>query len=110
MQCKSVKQLIAWSKGVLLNTHKNTTNAKPAFEIDPKYADDMWATTSKERIHQIKHTVPSRLKARQLCINESNTEEYTVEREGDERWKKCRLLGSLLDTNEDIADILHLRD
>ena len=64
--------------------YKDNIDAKPASKINPKYADDiMWVIISKERIHQIEQTVPLRLKARQLCINESETE-YTVEREGDE--------------------------
>ena len=80
--------------------HKNLpTNQN--FEIDPKYADDItWATTSKERILQIKQTIPPRLKTRQLSINKDKTEEYTVPRNGDTSWNKCKLLGSLLDTSE----------
>ena len=29
-------------------------------------------------------------------------EEYTITKNGPEDWKKCKILGSLLDTNEDI--------
>ena len=35
-------------------------------------------------------------------INESKTEEYEIIRQGNEKWKKCKLLGSLLDTQKDI--------
>ena len=42
------------------------------------------------------------LKARNLLVNEDKTEEYTVSREGDTEWKKCRFLGSLLGNEEDI--------
>ena len=35
-------------------------------------------------------------------INESKTEEYEIIRQGNEKWKKCKLLGSLLDTENDI--------
>ena len=35
-------------------------------------------------------------------INESKTEEYEIIRQGNEKWKKCKLLGSLLDTEKDI--------
>ena len=56
------------------------TETKNYFEIDPKYADDItWATTAKQRITYIKETTPSTL-----------------------AWKKCKLLGSLLDTEKDI--------
>ena len=37
-----------------------------------------------------------------LQINHSKTEEYDIKREGDEKWKKCKLLGSCLDTTKDI--------
>ena len=37
-----------------------------------------------------------------LNINKSKTEEYTISRKGEENWKKCKYLGSLLDTDEDI--------
>ena len=36
-------------------------------------------------------------------VNESKTEEHRVKRKGDENWKKCKYLGTLLDTNCDIA-------
>ena len=75
----------------------------PAFEIDPKYADDVtWATTDERRINQVKQTIPKRLKKRQLMVNEDKTEEFVVKRKGNESWKKCKLLGSLLATIEDI--------
>ena len=38
-----------------------------------------------------------------LHVNKSKTEEYTIEIHGDERWKKCKVLGSLLDTTHDIT-------
>ena len=38
-----------------------------------------------------------------LHVNNSKTEEYTIEIDGDERWKKCKVLGSLLDTTHDIT-------
>ncbi len=35
-------------------------------------------------------------------MNEGKTEEYQITRGGDESWKKCKYLGSHLDTEEDI--------
>ena len=61
-----------------------------------------WATTAKQRITYIKETIPSTLAKRNLVINESKTEEYEIIRQGNEKWKKCKLLGSLLDTEKDI--------
>ena len=37
-----------------------------------------------------------------LQINESKTERYHIQRGGEDAWKKCKYLGSLLDTEEDI--------
>jgi len=35
-------------------------------------------------------------------VNETKTEEYTIKRKGEDAWKKCKHLGSLLDTENDI--------
>ena len=35
-------------------------------------------------------------------MNEEKTEEFTIKRNGEETWKKCQLLGMLLDTEEDL--------
>ena len=35
-------------------------------------------------------------------MNEEKTEEFTIKRYGIETWKKCKLLGTLLDTEEDV--------
>ena len=79
------------------------TEIKNYFEIDPKYADDIsWATTAKQRITYIKETTPSTLAKRNMVINESKTEDYEIIRQGNEKWKNCKLLGSLLDTEKDI--------
>ena len=37
-----------------------------------------------------------------LIMNEEKTEEFTIKRYGIETWKKCKLLGTLLDTEEDV--------
>ena len=39
---------------------------------------------------------------RNLCINTDKTEEYKVSRTGNDDWKKCKLVGSLIDTTCDI--------
>ena len=39
---------------------------------------------------------------RHLCINTDKTEEYEVSRKGNDEWKKCKLVGSLMDTTCDI--------
>ena len=73
------------------------------FEISPQYADDItWASTAKHRIDHIKETIPGKLAERNLRINESRTEEYNIEQKGNEAWKECKVLGSLLSTEKDI--------
>ena len=72
-----------------------------------KYADDItYASTSKDEINLTKVTVPGQLHAYNLHVNEHKTEEYTIPDatpiRGKDSWRKCKLLGSLLDTKEDI--------
>ena len=84
----------------MITTERQTKNY---FEIDPKYADDIsWSTAAKQRITYIKETTPSTLSKHNLVINESKTEEFEIIGHGNEKWKKCKLLGSLLDTENDI--------
>ena len=79
------------------------TETKNYFEIDPKYADDIsWANTAKQMITYNKQTTPPTLAIRNMVINESKTEEYDIIRQCNEKWNKCKLLGSLLDTEKDI--------
>ena len=72
--------------------------------IRPKYADDIgWAASNnKYKIEKEKNITLPKLKERGLKINEAKTEEYLVKKNGPEDWKKCKILGSLIDTNEDI--------
>ena len=70
-----------------------------------QYADDIsWIGIScPEKISQIKARTPTLLAQRNLHINHTKTEEYSVNiesKEGD--WRKCKYLGSLLDTSCDI--------
>ena len=83
------------------NYHRTTLGNY--FEIDPKYADDItWASTAIHRISHIKATVASTLQKRNLKVNESKAEEFKISRDSDEKWKSCKLLGNLLDTEKDI--------
>src|SRR6266581_2799535 len=44
-----------------------------------------------------------KLKNRNLIVNNSKTEKLNIKRNGDENWKKCKYLGSFLDTEKDIS-------
>ncbi len=79
---------------------------QPPFEIDPKYADDIsWISTSKDSIDNVKSTVPPLLKDANLTVNETKTEEFTIPQQSpdDPDWRNCKLLGSILDTENDIT-------
>ena len=73
-------------------------------DIDQQYADDISKiSTSTSAIEKMKDELPVKLAQRGLKINESKTEEYTIKRANcDNRWRDCKLLGSLLDTQNDI--------
>ena len=83
----------------LLFDHLN----KLVFLLDQQYSDDVsFAATSKSALNDIKHETINSLKERNLKVNESKTEEFSVKPNGNDDWKKCKLVGSLLDTTEDI--------
>lgn len=73
-------------------------------EINQQYADDIsWVSNAEHKIENIKNRIPDQLKQYNLHVNESKTEEYKIKRNGKEDWRKCKYLGSLLDTKLDIT-------
>lgn len=87
-----------------LKDHKYYVLKQDHIEIAPKYADDItWITTARQKIEQVKETVPSKLKAYNLQINETKTEEYNIpNKQNSTPWQECKLLGSLIETVNDI--------
>ena len=84
--------------------HRVTPKVQKAFTIEQQYADDTsWATTNNNVITEIKQTIPTILTNRNLIVNQDKTEEYTISRNSNTDWRKCRYLGSLLGNSEDIA-------
>ena len=72
-------------------------------EVDPKYADDItFVRTDESKMNQIERVIPEMLEQNNLLVNTTKTEKYEISRISDNSWKKCKLLGSLLDTKEDI--------
>ena len=73
-------------------------------QIDPKYADDISFLRSDEsKIKQIERVMPVMLADEGLHVNKSKTERYHISIDNnDESWRRCKYLGSVLDTNEDI--------
>ena len=93
-----------------LEEHNNMQSNYPIvppnyqIDIDRQYADDISKiSTSISAIEKMKDELPVKLAQRGLKINESKTEEYTIKRANcDNRWRDSKLLGSLLDTQNDI--------
>ena len=72
-----------------------------------QYADDISKISSDyNNVQRFKHDIPKLLLTRNLTISQQKTEEYTINK-NEPGWKKCKLLGTLLDTNEDFADENH---
>ena len=72
--------------------------------IDQKYSDDVsWITNHDDTVLQLRKEVPSILKEKNLQTNVGKTEQHEVKRNGSNSWKKCKYLGSLLDTEHDIS-------
>ena len=78
----------------------------PNYEIDTdeQYADEISKiSTNISAIEKLKDELPVKLAQRSSKINESKTEEYTIKSANcNKRWRDCKLLGSLLDTQNDI--------
>ena len=73
------------------------------FLLEQQYSDDVsFAATNKNILDDIKQETIDSLKARNLKVNEAKTEEFSISPNGNDDWKKCKLVGSLLDTSEDI--------
>ena len=70
--------------------------------IDPKYADNISSIRTDDiKMNQVKRLLPDLLMKGNLTENESKREEFRMPDEKD-FWKKCKCLGSLMDTESDI--------
>ena len=70
--------------------------------LDLEYADDIThITTDGKKSQSKKENLPNKLSKRNLTENKDKTEEYVIDKMNNE-WRKCKLLGSLLDTEADI--------
>lgn len=70
--------------------------------IEMEYADDISKITSDfNNIRKHEHDITENLCSKGLKINNSKTEKFVINR-NNHQWKKCRFLGTLLDTSEEI--------
>ena len=88
------------------NIQSNYPIVSPNYQIDidQQYADDISKMlTSISAMEKMNDELKIKLAQRGLKINESKAEEYTIKRPNcDNHWRDCKLLGSLLDTQNDI--------
>ena len=67
-----------------------------------KYADNIDKLTNNlTSTESFIHHIPEVLESRDLVINQHKTEHYLINGTTHE-WRKCKYLGRMLDTNEDI--------
>ena len=72
--------------------------------INQQYADSTgWvAVNAKQNRKKIKERDSAKLNKKNLHLNITKAEEYTIKRSGQTDWKRSKYLGSLLDTEEDM--------
>ena len=70
------------------------------FDIEMEYVDLSKITSDHNDIRRYEHNVEENLGKKGLKVNKNKTENY-ISRQ-NHQWKKCKLLGTLLDTEEDI--------
>ena len=87
-----------------LQDHSYCNKPSNHLNIDQQYADDIgYVSTNQGVIVSTEENVPKKLKKRNLCVNTEKTEKYSISRNGNEKWKRCKYLGTLLDSASDIA-------
>ena len=101
--CLSANEFTFYLAKTLSEENGNDEAPPPnGLHINMEYADDITEICDDySRIESIKRDLPGKLHNRNLHINVDKTEEYTVNKNTNE-WRKCKLLGSILDTDGDI--------
>ena len=78
---------------------KQDKNIVTDYIIDQQYADDIgFISNNKDIIRKAMKTIAPILEKRNLTINEKKTIQHTINRTQNNDWKKCKYLGTLLDT------------
>ena len=99
LSCKSTGQQPA---AHITNDHQYAY-INDEINLNMEYADDMsHISPDMKNIEYTKKTLQSKLSSWDLIMNEEKTEEFAIKRNGEWTWKKCKLLGTLLDTEEDV--------
>ena len=88
------------------DTLQSSCNGKqsPSWIISQQYADDVgWISNNREKLNHIEENVPKHLRKFHLQVNLHKTEKFNIKPDEEHSWRKCKYLGSLLGTSEDIA-------
>ena len=82
---------------------KQDKNIVTDYIIDQQYADDIgFISNNKDIIDKAMKNIAPILEERNLNINDKKTIQHTINRTHKNDWKKCKCLGTLLDTETDI--------
>ena len=82
--------------------YKTQNVDKTLYLQDQQCAEDIgWITNKRRLLNKIEKKIPKALRDSGLLVNESKTEEFIIEGNGGPKWKTCKYLGSLLDTESD---------
>ncbi len=92
-----------YKKQKAIRDHGYTKYNINPFIIHQQYADDIgWITHLIETSRLLRREVPTRLKLKNLLVNDTKTEDLEVEINGDKKWMLCKYLGSIIDIENDI--------
>ena len=70
--------------------------------IDQQYADEIESISNDKKTDKAIKNIAPILTERSLTINEKKAIQHTINRTQKNDWKKCKYLGTLLDTETDI--------
>ncbi|PIK52083.1 putative endonucleasereverse transcriptase [Apostichopus japonicus] len=77
----------------LVDHDYSTTTTNSFFTVDQQYADDIsWASTGQHILQDIEKRVSDKLAVRNLKINCTKTEKFTITRKGNDSWKNVNML------------------
>ena len=86
-----------------LKDHTYNLPQENGFLIDQQYADDTsWVAVMQSIEQKYQGKSPAQLNKKNLQVYKPKTEDYTIKRNGQTDWKRCKYLASLLGTEEDI--------
>ena len=82
-----------------LRDHNYNIVKNETLDINQEYADDISFITNSLHKHEHRKTsVPKKLERRNLIVNTSKTEQFHIHRTGNDKCKICKLVGSIIDT------------